>query len=74
MDLTPSLRANGSRECAPDDRLREAIHLTACGGMDCFAALAMTVEGASRPHRPGREPRNPKDRLHFPQPDSPLVT
>src|SRR5205823_13091665 len=22
----PSLRANGSRECAPDDRLREAIH------------------------------------------------
>jgi hypothetical protein len=23
---TPSLRANGSRECAPDDRLREAIH------------------------------------------------
>jgi hypothetical protein len=23
------LRANGSRECAPDDRLREAIHLTA---------------------------------------------
>src|SRR5438034_6447952 len=24
--LIPSLRANGSRECAPDDRLREAIH------------------------------------------------
>jgi hypothetical protein len=24
-----SLRANGSRECAPDDRLREAIHLAA---------------------------------------------
>src|SRR6266550_2063778 len=24
-----SLRANGSRECAPDDRLREAIHLSA---------------------------------------------
>jgi hypothetical protein len=24
-----SLRATGSRECAPDDRLREAIHLTA---------------------------------------------
>jgi hypothetical protein len=22
---SPSLRANGSRECAPDDRLREAI-------------------------------------------------
>jgi hypothetical protein len=25
----PSLRANGSRERAPDDRLREAIHLAA---------------------------------------------
>src|SRR6267154_1094120 len=25
--LRPSLRANGSRERAPDDRLREAIHL-----------------------------------------------
>jgi hypothetical protein len=24
--VQPSLRANGSRECAPDDRLREAIH------------------------------------------------
>jgi hypothetical protein len=30
MELTrflSSLRANGSRECAPDDGLREAIHL-----------------------------------------------
>jgi hypothetical protein len=25
--VKPSLRANGSRECAPDDRLREAIKL-----------------------------------------------
>ena len=24
--IPSSLRANGSRECAPDDRLREAIH------------------------------------------------
>ena len=39
----PSLRANGSRECAPDDRLHEAIHLSACRAMDCFAALAMTA-------------------------------
>jgi hypothetical protein len=38
----PSLRANGSRECAPDDRLREAIHLSFAAAMDCFAALAMT--------------------------------
>ena len=53
--LRPSLRANGSRECAPDDRLREAIHSPAVIAsaakqsiaprkerMDCFAALAMT--------------------------------
>ena len=40
-----SLRANGSRECAPDDRLREAIHLSLRGEMDCFVAslLAMTA-------------------------------
>jgi len=24
--INSSLRANGSRECAPDDKLREAIH------------------------------------------------
>src|SRR5882757_7864486 len=43
----PSLRANGSRECAPDDRLREAIHNATCRGMDCFVAslLAMTKNG-----------------------------
>jgi hypothetical protein len=29
MHVYTSLRANGSRECAPDDRLREAIHLVA---------------------------------------------
>jgi hypothetical protein len=34
--------ANGSRECAPDDRLREAIHRPAQRKMDCFASLAMT--------------------------------
>jgi len=39
-----SLRANGSRECAPDDRLREAIHSQE-EGLDCFVAalLAMTA-------------------------------
>jgi len=44
--VEPSLRANGSRECAPDDRLREAIHLAAQRKkMDCFVAplLAMTA-------------------------------
>src|SRR6266542_3891454 len=40
-----SLRATGSGECPPDDRLREAIHLSACRTMDCFAALAMTAAG-----------------------------
>jgi hypothetical protein len=37
----PSLRANGSRECAPDDRLREAIHLAALG-QKAGTKLAMT--------------------------------
>jgi hypothetical protein len=38
----PSLRANGSRERAPDDRLREAIHFTAAPRrkIDCFVARA----------------------------------
>jgi hypothetical protein len=27
--ILPSLRANGSRECAPDDKHREAIHFAA---------------------------------------------
>ena len=31
-----------SRECAPDDRLHEAIHGSVWCGMDCFAPLAMT--------------------------------
>jgi len=39
--VVPSLRANGSRECAPDDRLREAIHRTAQRKkLDCFVACA----------------------------------
>jgi hypothetical protein len=35
-----SLRATGSRECAPDDRLREAIQLRRRKILDCFVALA----------------------------------
>ncbi len=44
--LSPSLRANGSRERAPDDRLREAIHGAQKRRMDCFVAtlLAMTKD------------------------------
>src|SRR6266852_782465 len=46
----PSLRANGSRECAPDDRLREAIHAHAGEGMDCFVAefIIGPAEGGTR--------------------------
>jgi len=29
------------RHC--EERSDEAIHLSACGGMDCFASLAMTA-------------------------------
>jgi len=40
----PSLRgANGSRGCAPDDRLRDEAIQSCCGSMDCFASLAMTI-------------------------------
>jgi hypothetical protein len=43
--ISPSLRATGSRERAPDDRLREAIQ-SSKGSLDCFVAalLAMTVD------------------------------
>ncbi len=36
--MKPSLRANGSRECAPDDRLREAIQSSNTTTLDCFVA------------------------------------
>jgi hypothetical protein len=49
--VNSSLRANGSRERAPDDRLREAIHLAAW--MEWIASslslLAMTAQPASHP-------------------------
>ncbi len=45
---TSSLRANGSRECAPDDRLREAIHATTREAMDCFVALFLAMTGYKR--------------------------
>src|SRR6266446_10029584 len=43
--LRPSLRANGSRECAPDDRLRAAIQSNHRTVLDCFVAslLSMTA-------------------------------
>src|SRR6266436_7899607 len=51
----PSLRANGSRECAPDDKLREAMHACRKESMDCFVAslLAMTSKRESTTSRRG---------------------
>jgi len=59
--LSSSLRANGSRECAPNDRLREAIHRYGAA-MDCFVAslLAMTL-GRQRPIAPRRALRSGRD-------------
>jgi hypothetical protein len=42
----PSLRATGSRECAPDDRLSEAIHQAASQDLDCFVANAPRVKSS----------------------------
>jgi len=33
----------GRREAPPDDRLREAIHLSARGAMDCFVASLLAM-------------------------------
>jgi hypothetical protein len=53
------LRATGSRECAPDDRLREAIHkLDPAKKLDCF--VAMTVSQAV-----GWVERSDTHQLHF---------
>jgi hypothetical protein len=40
------LRANGSRECAPDDRLREAIQGRK-QGLDCFVASLLALTEAA---------------------------
>jgi hypothetical protein len=42
-----SLRADGSRECAPDDGLRKASIVRLVLKLDCFVAalLAMTADG-----------------------------
>src|ERR1700675_4034339 len=48
--MRPSLRTNGSRVCAPDDRLREAIHRAAIVVWiaSSLTLLAMTAEDISR--------------------------
>ena len=42
----PSLRANGSRECAPDDRLHEAMHPEA----DTVVENAVFIETSPHKH------------------------
>jgi hypothetical protein len=66
-----SLRANGSRECAPDDRLREAIQRRRKQELDCFVAslLAMTVLPHVLPspfgaRRARGEPRSMRTQVH----------
>ena len=39
--LSSSLRANGSRECAPDDRLREAIQTTSADAVWIASELTL---------------------------------
>jgi hypothetical protein len=55
------IRANGSRECAPDDRLREAIHSAASTKVDCFVATLLAILDArvDRPRHQG-ERRGPR--------------
>src|SRR6266581_1077991 len=50
----PSLRANGSRECAPDDRLREAIHLAAQRKNGLLRCARNDVERAGYPLSKGK--------------------
>jgi hypothetical protein len=60
-----SLReANGSRECAPDDRLRDkAIDISAHGGMDCFASAFARRATADKSLANDEPPFRNSDRL-----------
>ena len=52
-----SLRANGSRECAPDDRLREAIHFAAQrknGLLRRFRLRSLSYGGQVAPRNDGK--------------------
>jgi hypothetical protein len=49
--LTPSLRANGSRERAPDDRLREDSM-----GVDSGRVRVQVQTEVAKPLNPGRRP------------------
>ena len=53
--MATSLRADGSRECAPDDRLREAIHLTDITNRWIASSLPLLAMTRSRfPYLPVR--------------------
>jgi hypothetical protein len=80
----PSLRANGSRECAPDDRLHEAIHLAAQrkNGLLRFARNDVTLipdacprsRGAKRPSHAWKFPYPPiRGRRECRAPDAPAA-
>jgi hypothetical protein len=58
--ILTSLRANGSRECAPDDRLREAIQSQG-RRMDCFVASLLAMTEAQSPHTQPSSPAKAGD-------------
>jgi hypothetical protein len=60
--LTPSLRANRSRECAPDDRLREAIHL-ATQRKNGLLRFARNDDPPEMPSTPAPRPLHPQPRV-----------
>src|SRR4029079_12129995 len=54
-DISASLRANGSRECAPDDRLSEAIHAS-IGKKEWIASSQVLLAMTGR--EPGLRPQH----------------
>jgi hypothetical protein len=55
-----SLRANGSRECAPDDRLREAIHSAANEEWIASSLTLLAMTGEIRTRLRGHERCEPR--------------
>jgi len=59
----PSLRANGSRECAPDDRLREAIQITNTKVNGLLRRVAPRNDGLGLRRRDPRQMNRTAERL-----------
>jgi hypothetical protein len=55
--MNPSLRASGSRECAPDDRLREAIHGAALESWIASSQVLLAMTAESEGEASHRQPR-----------------